>query len=158
MQYYAGGILMWRAVDYFAWRIEANVNRDIAEEVLDHMLKQSVDFHANNFTGTLVSQTNKLLGGYIRLADTTMFQVYPMLSGIVLVTLILAHRVPLFVVLLFAFQYFILLRLLKFPLLCVSKAQKMPPQKANKPAFWPTLLLTWLQLKVFPRQVRKKAL
>jgi ATP-binding cassette subfamily B protein len=99
-----GGILMWRAVDYFAFRMEANVNRDIAEEVLEHMLKQSVDFHANNFTGTLVSQTNKLLGSYIRLADTTMFQVYPMLSGIVLVTLILAHRVPLFVLVLLIFS------------------------------------------------------
>jgi ATP-binding cassette subfamily B protein len=98
------GILMWRLVDYFAWRLEASVNRDIAEEVLDHMLDQSVDFHANNFTGTLVSQTNKLMGGYIRIADTTMFQVYPMLAGIVLVTLILAHRVPIFVALLFAFS------------------------------------------------------
>jgi ATP-binding cassette subfamily B protein len=90
------GILLWRIVDFFAWRLEANINKDIAEEVLDHMLDQSTDFHANNFTGTLVSQTNKLHGGYIRIADTTMFQVYPMLAGIIIVTLILLPRTPLY--------------------------------------------------------------
>jgi ATP-binding cassette subfamily B protein len=100
------GILLWRVVDFFAWKLEAYVNRDIAEEVLDHMLEQSIDFHANNFTGTLVSQTNKLLGGYIRIADTTMFQVYPMLSGVVLVALILLPRTPLFVALLVSFSLF----------------------------------------------------
>ncbi|MBI5906619.1 ABC transporter ATP-binding protein [Candidatus Saccharibacteria bacterium] len=94
----AFGLIMWRVVDYFVWRLEANISKAIAEEVLDHMLLESVDFHANNFTGGLVSQTNKLLAGYVRAADTTIFQVYPMLAGIVITALILLHRAPLFVV------------------------------------------------------------
>lgn len=92
------GILLWRVVDFFAWRLEMHIQQDIAEEVFSHMLDQSADFHANNFSGSLVSQANKLLSGYVRVADTTMFQVYPLLSGIVLTAIILAHRAPLFVV------------------------------------------------------------
>jgi ATP-binding cassette subfamily B protein len=94
------GILTWRVVDYFMWRLEFNVQQDLAEEVFAHMLNESADFHANNFTGSLVSQTNKLLGGYIRTADTTIFQVYPLFAGIVIVSIILAPRSPLFVLLL----------------------------------------------------------
>lgn len=96
------GLLMWRVVDFFAWRLEANITKDIAEEVLDHLLDESTDFHANHFTGSLVSQTNKLMGGYIRTADTTLFQVYPLVAGIIITVLILAPRAPLFVILLLA--------------------------------------------------------
>ena len=40
-------------------------------------MTRSADFHANNFSGSLVSQNNKLMGGYVRVADTTIFQSYP---------------------------------------------------------------------------------
>ncbi len=92
-----GGILLWRVVDHFMWRLEANIQRDLAEEVFDHMLDETADFHANNFTGSLVSQTNKLLGSYVRIADTTAFQVYPMIAGVIIVVIILLPRAPLFV-------------------------------------------------------------
>lgn len=98
------GMACWRIVDFFMWRLEMYVQRDIAEEVFDHMLNETSDFHANNFTGSLVSQTNKLLGGYVRTADTTIFQVYPMLAGILIVSAILINKSPLFVVALLIFS------------------------------------------------------
>lgn len=103
------GLALWRVVDFFAWQLEARMNRDMAEEVLDHMLSQSTDFHANNFTGSLVSQTNKLTGSYVRVADTTIFQVYPLLAGIVITAIILFSRSPLYVVSLVAFSVFFIL-------------------------------------------------
>ena len=65
------GLIGWRIIDHFAWRLEGNVERDIAREVFNHLLDQSPNFHANRFGGSLVSQTNKLMGSYIRFADTT---------------------------------------------------------------------------------------
>jgi ATP-binding cassette subfamily B protein len=90
----------WRLVDAFDWRLEANVERDIAQQVYDHLLEQSANFHANTFGGSLVSQTNKLMGSYIRFADTTIFQVLQLFASLVFIVIILAHRAPLFVVLL----------------------------------------------------------
>lgn len=90
------GIFAWRLVDYFAFTLEGYVSRDIAEEVFSHLLDETADFHANNFGGSLVSQTNKLLTGYIRIADTSFFQVFPMLMSIVYAVLILAPRAPYF--------------------------------------------------------------
>jgi ATP-binding cassette, subfamily B, bacterial len=92
------GIAMWRIVDWFSWHLEQDVQRDIAQQVFKHLLSRSADFHANNFSGTLVSHTNKLLGSYVRVSDTTVYQVYPMLCGFVIAIIILAPRAPLFAV------------------------------------------------------------
>ena len=91
------GMGLWRVVDYFTWQLEARIGRDIAEDVLDHMLDESTDFHANTFTGSLVSQTNKLMGGYVRAQDTTIFQTYLLISGIVITAIILLPRSPWYV-------------------------------------------------------------
>lgn len=103
------GTFAWRIVDFFMWRLEWNVQQDIAEEVFDHMLNESANFHANNFGGSLVSGTNKLLGGYVRTADTTIYQSYPLLSGIVIVCVVLSFRTPLFVGVLLACSVLFLL-------------------------------------------------
>lgn len=92
------GVLGWRVVDWFMWRLEARVQRNLAQAVFSHLLNQSADFHANSFGGSLVSQTNKLLGAYVRMADTTMYQVLPLVWGLVFTSVLLAGRAPLFVV------------------------------------------------------------
>lgn len=96
------GMFTWRIVDFFVWRLEWRIQQDLAEEVFAHMMNESADFHANNFTGSLVSQNNKLMGGYLRIADTTIFQVYPLFAGIIIASIILWSRSPLFVGLLLA--------------------------------------------------------
>src|SRR5690606_11395497 len=58
----------------------------------------SADFHANNFSGSLVSQTNKLLSSYVRITDTTVFGTLPLLLSIVMTSVILWGRAPWFVV------------------------------------------------------------
>lgn len=98
-----GGSISWRVIDYFQWRMEGKVEKAIAGEVFTHLLSQSARFHADHFTGTLVSQTNKLMGGYIRFADTTVFNVLPLILGVIFSIIILIKVAPLFAVVLFLF-------------------------------------------------------
>jgi ATP-binding cassette subfamily B protein len=98
------GGLLWRIVDHFAWRLEGNIERDLAQEVFEKLTTQGADFHANHFVGSLVSDTSKLLGSYIRLADTTFFQVIPTLLGLIFVCIIMASRSWLYSVLLLSFS------------------------------------------------------
>jgi len=98
------GIALWRTIDVLSWGLEQRIQRDIAEEVFKHMLDRGTDFHANNFTGSLVSHTNKLLGGYVRISDTTVYQVLPMVGGIIIASTILATRAPLFAIALLVFS------------------------------------------------------
>ncbi len=101
-----GGTVAWRIVDIFVWKLEANVERDIARRVFNHLLEQSANFHANRFGGSMVSQTNKLMGSYIRFADTSIFQVLPMISTLLWASIILSRRAPLYVVILLVFSIF----------------------------------------------------
>lgn len=98
------GSITWRIVDAFMWRLEANVQKNLAIHVYNHLLSQSANFHANSFSGSLVSQTNKVMGAYVRLADTIVFQVLPLICGLIFTSVILAKRAPLFVVALLAFS------------------------------------------------------
>ncbi len=94
----SGSIVLWRIVDACVWTVEGRVQRDLARKVFNHLMSRSADFHANNFSGSLVSQTNKLLGSYIRIADTTIFGTLPLLLSIVFTSVILFPRAPWFVV------------------------------------------------------------
>lgn len=99
-------MIAWRVVDRFAWKLEGNVERDISQRVFDHLISQSMNFHANRFAGSLVSQTNKLMGSYIRVADTTVYQVLPLAVSLIFAAVILSHRAPLFVAVLIIFSLF----------------------------------------------------
>ena len=44
-----GGVVMWRIVDAFVWRLEASVERDMGRQVYQHLISQSANFHANSF-------------------------------------------------------------------------------------------------------------
>jgi ATP-binding cassette, subfamily B, bacterial len=101
---FLGGMVTWRIVDHFAWRLEAEVQRDLARRCFRQLIGQSADFHANRFGGSLVSQTTKLLGSYIRIADTSLFQVLPLVWVIAGIVLIMAFKAPLFAVLLAVFS------------------------------------------------------
>ncbi len=90
------GIGMWRIVDWFVWRLEGHVQRAIAQQIFGHMLSRSADFHANHFAGSLVSQANKVLGSYVRMADTTIFTTLSLVFGVIMSVIILAPRTPVF--------------------------------------------------------------
>lgn len=105
-----GGAVLWRAVDIFIWVLESRVTRDIANRVFGHLMDQSANFHANHFGGSMVSQTNKLIGSYVRSADTTVFSVLPLLASIVFAVAILVPRAPIYSVclLLFSIGYMVM--------------------------------------------------
>lgn len=91
------GVLGWRLVDWFNWRLEARVVRDLAHYMYRHLLQLDADFHANNFAGSLVTQNNKVIGSYVRIADTTFYGTLPMIWSIVFTSAILITRAPIFV-------------------------------------------------------------
>lgn len=51
-------------------KLETNVRPELQQRVFDLLVNQSLNFHANNFSGALVNQTNKFTGAYIALTDT----------------------------------------------------------------------------------------
>lgn len=145
------GLVLWRIVDIFAWRLEGAVEKDIAEEVLDRLLDESADFHANNFTGSLVSQNNKLMGGYIRTADTTIFNVFPLVSGIVIVTIILGLRVPLYAFVLLVVSVLFIYASFKVSNPVREKGAKMAAAESRQTGYLADAITNVIAVKSFAR-------
>jgi ATP-binding cassette subfamily B protein len=93
----ASGVVGWRVALWLDQKLELNVVRDLTQSVFGHLINMSATFHSNRFGGSLVSQTNKLTGAYIRLVDPTIFTVIPLIVSIVATAVILTPRAPLYV-------------------------------------------------------------
>lgn len=91
---FGGGVLAGRVLNYIVWKLEMNVMADIHRHIFNHLLEQSNNFHANRFGGSLVSQTNKFAGGYIRMYDTLIFQTISLVLSFIFSVVILYPRAP----------------------------------------------------------------
>lgn len=85
-----GDIIGWRIVLYCVWKFETQGQNHIAQKIFHHLTNQSANFHANRFAGSLVSQTNKIIGGFERFWDTIIFQLIPTVTSILLAVTILS--------------------------------------------------------------------
>lgn len=100
----ASATYMWRWIIILLDRLEAKVLKDIANRIFDHLLSQGMAFHADRFSGALVSQTTKFMSAYVRLAETTVMQFLPLVLSFLFTAIILSPKAPLFVLVLFIFS------------------------------------------------------
>lgn len=115
-----GDIIGWRIVLYCVWNFETKGQNYIAQKVFRHLTHQSANFHANRFAGSLVSQTNKIIGAFERFWDTLIFQVLTTITSIVLAVTILS----------FVFwQYALILLLISvvFAVVVINGSKSMAP-------------------------------
>ena len=85
-----GQIIGGRINLFFAWTMEVAAMRDLYGKIFDTLTQQSLNFHANRFGGSLVSQTSKLIGSFERFWDTIFWQFLPSVSSVVAAVTILS--------------------------------------------------------------------
>ncbi|HEX8763040.1 MAG TPA: ABC transporter ATP-binding protein [Candidatus Saccharimonadales bacterium] len=99
-----GGVILWRLTIFLIWRLEMNVTRDLYQRIFGHLMQLSSSFHANRFSGSLVSQSNKFTGGYVRIADSVVFDLITLILAFVFTFAILWPRSPLIVLIMASFS------------------------------------------------------
>lgn len=87
---FCGEVVLWRLALYFTWTFQANGARDIYLLVFNKLSRESLSFHTNRFGGSLVSQSNKLMGAFDRFWEMIIWSIIPMLTTIIgsIITLI----------------------------------------------------------------------
>lgn len=100
-----GGIALWRLAVFFIWSLHQRTIQAIHNEIFGHLLSMSANFHANRFGGSLVSQTGKLVGAYLSIANTTLFELVTLIMSFVFSVTILWPRVPLIAAMLLLFSF-----------------------------------------------------
>lgn len=76
------------------WTLESRTMRDLANLSYERLMNESADFHANRFSGSLVSQVNKFVGSFDRLAETLYWQVYSFLVNMLFALVVIGPRLP----------------------------------------------------------------
>jgi ATP-binding cassette subfamily B protein len=77
-----GQVIGWRLTLYAAWSMEVSAERNLYSRIYKHLSHQSTGFHANRFGGSLVSQTNKLVGSMDRFWDSMIYQLIPSIVAV----------------------------------------------------------------------------
>ena len=95
-------ILGWLRV-YWVWKMELKAMYDLATMCFDTVCTQSMQFHSDRFSGSLVSQTNKFIGAFERFFDVVIFDILYLVSLLVSMLAVLVPRAPWFALGLVAF-------------------------------------------------------
>ena len=83
MLYVVSSFVFEKLRTFFAWRLELRAMYDLSNKVFAVVSAQSMQFHANRFSGSLTSQSNKFVGAYERLADEIVWNILPWCTAIV---------------------------------------------------------------------------
>jgi len=96
--------LFWRPYIRLVWTMEEKVMKDLYMSSFTHLMKMSYSFFNNRFSGSIVSQVNKFAGSFERLADTMIWNVYPLIISVILTAVLMVGRAPLYVLTLIIFS------------------------------------------------------
>ncbi len=76
------------------WKTQVKIENDLAAFCYQNLTHRDATFHANNFTGSLVTQTNKFIGSFERLFETYYWQVYALVINLTATFVILFIKLP----------------------------------------------------------------
>lgn len=79
---------------YLNWKMELLAMYDLYNLCFNTVSAQSMQFHNDRFSGSLVSQTNKFVGAFERLVDEITWNILPIITNISLIVIILWPLVP----------------------------------------------------------------
>ena len=79
------------------WKMEIKAMYDLSCQAFDTVSAQSMQFHSDRFSGSLVSQTNKFVSAYERLMDEFFWNIFPVFLDLAMIMIVLLPRAPLFV-------------------------------------------------------------
>lgn len=80
---FTGEVIVWRLALYFTWTFEVNSLRDLYLAIFNKLSREDLQFHANRFGGSLVSQSSKMIGALERFWDMIIWSIMPMVSTVV---------------------------------------------------------------------------
>ncbi|MDR0887520.1 MAG: ABC transporter ATP-binding protein/permease [Candidatus Nomurabacteria bacterium] len=76
-------LVLRRVQVWILWKLELQCKNELAKKCFDALSHQSMSFHNNQFSGSLVSQTNKFVGAFENFFDLLAFDILPAITVIV---------------------------------------------------------------------------
>ncbi len=87
-------VVSWRITLWATWKFEVLSGRDMASRIIEKLTSHSLNFHANRFGGSLISQSSKLLGASERFWDVMIWDAVPIVTGILTTIVVMSFIYP----------------------------------------------------------------
>lgn len=85
------------------WKLELKAMYDLAALSFNVISEQSMQFHSNRFSGSLVSQANKFMYAFERLFDTFLWDIWPISLYLIMVIIVLANQALIYALIMIGF-------------------------------------------------------
>lgn len=85
-----GEVIGWRLTLYAVWTMQIKARHDLYLKMFDKLTSLDMNFHANRFGGSLVSQASKFTGGFERFWDTITFSLSTSITSVVATVVIMS--------------------------------------------------------------------
>lgn len=96
-------IILIRIVDWIDWTMDAKGGEYLSNKSFSAIIRQSSDFHNNRFSGSLISQSNKLANAFINFKSCINWNLFPLLCGVILASITVFQIAPIYGLILIAF-------------------------------------------------------
>ncbi len=83
---------------YCCWRMEILAMYDLSNLCFNTVSAQSMQFHSDRFSGSLVSQTNRFVSSFERFCDVIIWDLWPTVSYVIMVMIVLGGSAPWFAI------------------------------------------------------------
>ena len=80
---FCNNMIIVRILDWVDWSIDAKCGGYLARKSFDAVINQSMTFHNNHFSGSLTSQANKFVSAFIDLKSNFVWNIYPLIFGVI---------------------------------------------------------------------------
>ena len=78
------------------WKSELYAMYDLYNKAFDTVCFQSMQFHVDRFSGSLVTQVNRFVRAYERLMDVIVWSALPFIVSVISILIVIGFRMPLF--------------------------------------------------------------
>lgn len=96
LSYIGASLVLGELRLFWTWRGEIKAMYDLSSLCFNTISEQSMQFHSDRFSGSLVSQTSKFVSAFERFFDVLIWSVFPLVVSLVSIVIILYPQAPIF--------------------------------------------------------------
>lgn len=145
----AGEVIAIRLTIIFAYFAESRMQATIADKVLEHLTKRSTGYHANNMSGGMVSNANKLNSSIERFWDMLVFSAVSIVTTIVGVCVALGFIFWQYATVLSALSIIIIVVMIKLQTSVAPKSKLVAERSSASTAFFADVISNISTVKAF---------
>ncbi len=154
---FVGDVIAIRLTIAMAYFAQTRMQATVAARILNHLTKKSMGYHANNMSGSMVSNASKLNGSIERFWDTIVFTAVPIVATIIAVCIALSFIFWQYAVVLSILSIIIIVVIVKLQSSIAPISREVAEKSSAATAYYADVVSNIAIVKAFSSEKRELA-